>query len=161
MQYSDHTQAYIHRQATIASSKRNLVAYYRRTKAYDYKPSPPLVPLAPTPPSPTLSTHSASSSKSSCSSAFSSHTSETASTDLGEEVKGAKTNEVASGPIYKPATDTSEDKDEDQGVVFIKSKKVGRPWPTFATSIPAPNPYAAFMRQAGYKGLYIFPSIRS
>ncbi|KAG8981670.1 hypothetical protein FRB90_007087 [Tulasnella sp. 427] len=161
MQYSDRTQAYIHRQATIASSKRNLVANYRRTKAYDYKPSSPLVPLAPTPPSPTLSTHSAGSSESSCSSAFSCHTGETASTDVGEEAEGAKTNEVALGPVHKPATDTPDDEDDDQGVVFIKSKKVGRPCPTFATSIPAPKPYAAFRRQAGYKGPYVFPSTRS
>ncbi|KAG8985647.1 hypothetical protein FRB90_004531, partial [Tulasnella sp. 427] len=51
--------------------------------------------------------------------------------------------------------------DEDDGsVVFIKTKKVGHHHPTFATSVPTPNPYSAFTRQLGYKGPYIFPSFR-
>ncbi|KAG9009582.1 hypothetical protein FRB90_008279, partial [Tulasnella sp. 427] len=150
-----------------------------------------LAPSAPTPgsapPSPTHSAKSTESSASSCSSVFSRHSGETLSTDVGERAeeveKGSKVvpfNAVhstscigkssamsrvltaSSSPTESVAdAESASEDDDDDSVVFIKTKKVGHHRPTFATSVSAPNPYAAFMRQPGYKGSYIFPSTRS
>ncbi|KAG8931099.1 hypothetical protein FRC01_001859, partial [Tulasnella sp. 417] len=51
---------------------------------------------------------------------------------------------------------SSEDDDEDEGVIFMRSKRVNS---GLVTSLPR-NPYAAFLSQPLYKPAYSFPTAR-